>query len=57
MDLRDINRRAVKNWDFVRDHLIDRQGRSLVRRLNPSYVAPDPNRMVDGVERRRRSSC
>jgi hypothetical protein len=43
-DEREINRKAVKHWGIIRNYLVDMRGRSMVRSLNPNYIAPDPNR-------------
>jgi hypothetical protein len=44
IDRREINRRAVKFWSVVKDHLFDLHGRSLVRQLGPGFVAQDPSK-------------
>ena len=44
LDLRAINRKAVANWKIVRSYLVDMHGKSLIQSVNPSWVAPDPNR-------------
>jgi hypothetical protein len=44
IDRREISRKVVKFWPVIRDYLVDRSGRSLVRHLDPKYVTDDPNR-------------
>jgi len=46
MDARDLSRKAVRNWSFVRECLVDRAGRpqEYVARLNPAHVPFDANK-------------
>jgi hypothetical protein len=44
IDRREINRKALKFWPVIKDHLFDWHGRSLIRNLGPGYVHQDPSR-------------
>jgi hypothetical protein len=44
IDRREINRKAVRLWPVIRDYIVDRNGRSLICSLDPSFVAGDQNR-------------
>jgi hypothetical protein len=46
MDARDLSRRAIKHFAFVKDCLVDRSGmpHECVRALSPNYVPYDPNK-------------
>jgi hypothetical protein len=46
MDARDLSRRAVRHFAFVKDSLVDRKGipHECVRALSPNYVPYDQNR-------------
>lgn len=45
-DEREINRRAVRLWPVLRDHIVGLSGRPVgaICRLNPNYVERDPSR-------------
>jgi hypothetical protein len=44
IDRREINRRALKFWPVIKDHLFDWHGGSLIRQLGPGYVHQDPSK-------------
>jgi hypothetical protein len=44
IDRREINRKAVKHWATIRDHLFDWHGRSMIRYLGPGHIPQDPSK-------------
>lgn len=53
-DAREINRKAVANWQTIFHHLVGLDGRAVgdILRLDPNYVPRDPGRARPPGERR-----
>jgi hypothetical protein len=52
-DARELSRKAIQNWPWVWNHLVDFHGKPLgeVQRLNPNYVEPKVGVRRNGAPR------